>query len=128
MELSILITEDDQTTLNILANLIRKKFAVKVYPAEDGKMGLEVFKAHNPDIVITDINMPVMDGIEMAREIKLIKAGTRFIVLTGYSDRNYFDRFKEIGFKDFIMKPVDFSQLFPAIEKCLAEAALEHQC
>jgi YesN/AraC family two-component response regulator len=97
---------------------------VTVYTAEDGQMGLELFKEHTPEIVISDINMPVMDGIEMAGNIKAIKPDTRFIVLTGYSEKDYLEKFSAIGFCDYIIKPVDLDKLFAAIEKCHADRAL----
>ena len=82
---------------------------------------MDLFKEHAPEIVITDINMPVMDGIEMAAEIKSIKADTRFIVMTAYSDKAYFEKFSEIGFSEYLLKPIQLSTLFAAIEKCFDE-------
>ena len=89
--ISLLIVEDDKVASStFLPHVIARKFpAVTIYVAENGKMGLELFKEHAPDIVITDINMPEMDGIQMAGEIKSIKADTKFIVLTAYSNKDY---------------------------------------
>ena len=54
-------------TCGMLCTVIRRKFPdAAIYLAENGRIGVELFKKHTPDIVITDINMPVMDGIEMA--------------------------------------------------------------
>jgi YesN/AraC family two-component response regulator len=61
-------------------------------------MGLQIFKEHTPDIVLTDINMPEMDGIEMARQIRTMNHTTTYIVLTTYGDQSFFEQFKEIGF------------------------------
>ncbi len=120
--LSLLIVEDDREALNLLRAMITRKFpAIKVFSAENGKRGLEIFRMHLPDVVITDINMPVMDGIEMAGEIKSIKADTRFIVLTAYTNRAYLEKFIEIGFSAYILKPVVFAKLFDALENCMAE-------
>ncbi len=120
--LSLLIVEDDKDALELLTTMIARKFpAIKIYAAENGKRGLEVFKARTPEVVITDINMPEMDGIEMAGEIKSIRGDTRFIVLTAYTNRAYLEKFVEIGFSAYILKPVVFTKLFDAIENCLAE-------
>ena len=119
---SILIVEDDRVTCEMLGTVIRRKLPeVTVYLAENGRSGVDRFKEHRPEIVITDINMPVMDGIEMAAEIKSIKADTRFIVMTAYSDKGYFERFSKIGFSEYLLKPVQFPKLFAAIEKCMSE-------
>jgi len=122
---SLLVVEDDTMVCLSIGCILARKFPdATVYTAENGQIGLEIFKEHSPEIVITDINMPVMDGIEMAGKIKSIKADTKFIVLTGYSDKNYLERFSEIGFEDYIVKPVDLGKLFAAIEKCRAKITL----
>lgn len=119
---SLLFVEDDKMVCLAIGRMIARQFSnATVYTAENGRIGLELFKEHTPEIVITDINMPVMDGIEMASKIKSIKTGTKFIVLTGYSDKNCLERFSEIGFDDYIVKPVDLGKLFAAIEKCRAD-------
>lgn len=119
---SIMIVEDDRATCEILGMVVRRKLPdVTIYLAENGRSGLDRFKEHMPGIVITDINMPVMDGIEMAAEIKSIKADTKFIVITAYSDKGYLKRFSQIGFSEYLLKPVQFPKLFAAIEKCVSE-------
>lgn len=119
--LSLLIVEDDKAASSTIQLMVAKKFPhLTILVADDGKAGLELFKEHKPDVVITDINMPEMDGIEMAGRIKALKADIRFIVITAYSNRGYFERFSEIGFSDYLMKPLQFPKLFAAIERCLA--------
>ena len=116
---SLLFVEDEDVVCLAIGRMLARQFPdAAVYTAGNGLIGLELFKEHTPDIVITDINMPVMDGIEMAGKIKAIKTDTKFIVITGYSDRNYLERFNEIGFDEYMVKPVDVVKLFAAIEKC----------
>lgn len=118
---SLLFVEDDSMVCQSIGRMIARQFPeVTVYTAENGRKGLELFKEHMPEIVVTDINLPVMDGIEMAGEIKSIKRDTKFIVLTGYSDENHTSKFGEIGCEEYMVKPVDFDKLFAAIEKCRA--------
>jgi YesN/AraC family two-component response regulator len=122
---SLLFVEDDHMVCLAIGRIIARRFPdATIYTAENGRIGLELFKEHTPEIVITDINMPVMDGIEMASKIKSIKTDTMFIVLTGYNDKNYLERFGEIGFNDYIVKPVDFGKLFAVIEKCRVKIML----
>lgn len=118
---SLLFVEDDNIVCLAISRMIAMEFPdATIYTAGNGLVGWELFKEHTPEIVVTDINMPVMDGIEMAGKIKLIRTDTKFIVLTGYSDMNHLEKFSEIGFDDYIVKPVDFGKLFAAIEKCRA--------
>lgn len=116
---SILFVEDDDMVCLSIGHILARHFPdATVYTAQNGLIGLEIFKQHTPGIVITDINMPLMNGIEMAGKIKSIKPETMFIVLTGHSDKDYLERFSAVGFEDYIIKPVDFEKLFASIEKC----------
>lgn len=119
---SLLLVEDDTMVNMAIRRILARRFpAATIHTAENGLIGLELFKEHTPEIVITDVNMPVMDGIEMASKIRSINSGTKFIVLTGYSDGKYLERFSEIGFDEYMVKPVDFTKLFAAVEKCRPE-------
>jgi YesN/AraC family two-component response regulator len=112
----------------MLATVIHHKLPEAiVYLAGNGSIGVDLFEEHRPELIITDINMPVMDGIEMARQIKTLKPDARFIVISAYSNRGYFEKFSEIGFCEYLLKPVQFPKLFAAIEKCLAEVSTERQ-
>lgn len=118
---SLLLVEDDDMVNMAIRRILARRFPeATIHTAENGMIGLELFKEHAPEIVITDINMPVMDGIEMAGKIRSINSGTKFIVLTGYSDKNFLERFSEVGFDEYMVKPVDFMKLFAAVEKCRA--------
>ena len=120
--LSLLLVEDDKSAIAVLNAMIQRKFPdIAIFTAADGRQGVELGKEHSPDIVITDINMPGMDGLQMAGEIKSIKPDTRIIVFTGYSDKIHLDNFDAIGISAYILKPIEFQQLFTAIEKCIAE-------
>jgi YesN/AraC family two-component response regulator len=120
--LSILIVEDEKMAHLSMRLIITAKFpGVGVYFAENGRQGLEIFKELLPDIVITDINMPGMDGIEMAGEIRLLKKDTKFIAITGVSNETYLEKFRAIGFSEYMVKPIEFNKLVAAIEKCIDE-------
>jgi YesN/AraC family two-component response regulator len=106
--IAILYAEDDSVTRNILAKIIPLKFPdVEFYPAENGKIGLDIFKQHTPDIVITDINMPIMDGISMVAAIKALRPETIIIIISAYGDTTYLLDAIELGVDHYIMKPID---------------------
>jgi YesN/AraC family two-component response regulator len=122
---SLLIVEDDNAACEIIARMSSKEFPnCTIQTAGNGVAGLKLYKEIKPDIVITDVKMPEMDGIEMAREIRLIDDKATFIVLTAFNNKNYFDQFKEIGFCAYLCKPIDFKVLFAVIEKCSADLQL----
>jgi len=116
---SLLLVEDDPVILEIQVTILRKKFSEVVFhSAVNGRLGLELFRSLSPDIVITDINMAEMCGVEMSHCIRAIKPDTKFIALTGKSP-------DEIGFEfdHYILKPVLFQDLFATIEQCIGEIA-----
>lgn len=119
---SLLIVEDDRVICEMLAKVIERKYRdVTIYHAENGRIGVDLFKEHKPEIILTDINMPVMDGIEMAAAIKALDADAHFIVMTAYSDKAYFEKFSEIGYSAYLLKPIMLPTLFAAIDKCFDE-------
>jgi len=122
--ISILVVEDEIITLEYLVTTLSKKIpGVGLHKALNGRTGLELFKTHTPGIVITDINMPEMGGVQMAVNIHAMKPDTRFIVLTGNSEKESLKGSTEKGFEfdHYIVKPVIFQELFTAIEKCIGE-------
>ncbi len=127
--LSILIAEDDEAARSMLVIIVAKKYPdAAIYSASDGSTGLEYFKKHLPDIAITDVIMPGMNGLQMAREIKSIKADTKLIVLTGLSDLQDSGDFDtaEVIIDHRILKPVYFEKLFAAIDQCIADIYSPH--
>jgi YesN/AraC family two-component response regulator len=126
--ISLLVVEDDRTVRTLLGMIIARKFPdVVIHMAEDGRAGLELYKEHAPQIVVTDISMPVMDGLQMSREIRLLGAAAKIIVVTAYDNSDCFDTFHQIGVEGFIVKPIAFEKLFSAIETCLAEVAAANE-
>ena len=128
--ISILFVEDDEIVLGLQAAVLTARFPdVVIHTAVDGRLGLEVFKAHAHDIVLTDINMPDMCGVEMSEKIRSIKPDTKFIAITGKSGE-FCGNEKRIlqnsngtnfEFDHVIVKPVDLSKLFSAIDQCICK-------
>jgi len=116
---SLLIVEDDRAACDVIARMVTLTFPnCTLHRAENGVQGIELFKEHFPDIILTDVNMPVMDGIELLRAIRAIKADAACIVLTAYSDKIIFQKFKDLGVSAYLLKPLDFKELFLALDKC----------
>ena len=125
--LSLLFVEDDEFARKISCKLISLGFPdLVIHQAENGQAGLEQFNAHKPDIVISDINMPVMDGIRMARNIRAISPRTTIIIVTAHSDEMYRDDISGIGISHCVAKPINHKKLFEAIENCCATIGRGH--
>jgi putative nucleotidyltransferase with HDIG domain len=114
--LTVLYVEDEEEVREALSRFLRRRFA-NVDVAENGKVGLEYFRTGQYDVVITDVKMPVMDGLAMATEIKALREEMPVIVVTAYNETDYFMRAIEIGVDRYVKKPVDPEQLVEAVYK-----------
>ncbi len=120
--ISLLLVEDEQLTLDLLVTIIMRKYpALGLFSALNGVDGLNLFQTHRHDIVITDFNMPEMNGDQLADSIYALKPDTKFIVLTGDSGNLIRQNSAGKGLYRLIMKPVVFQDLFAAIDECLHE-------
>jgi two-component system response regulator AtoC len=113
--LTVLYVEDDFYVRESLLRLLRRRFS-KVIEACDGREGLEMHRLHNPDFVITDIQMPVMDGLEMCECIMKEKPDAKVIVTTAFNDRELISKAECLGVKAYISKPVMKEALMSAIK------------
>src|SRR5512141_925883 len=121
---SVLCVEDDPVTLSLLVHILKKRFS-HVLVAMDGVEGLEVFKRHRPKVVVTDIYMPAMNGIDMARTIKAEAPGTHIIVITAHDESAAILSAVDVGVVDYVLKPIEAKRLGSAIDKCFQITTLE---
>ncbi len=112
---SILYVEDEAILREAAGRFLKRK-ALSVHLAENGKIGLELFKLHRPDVVITDINMPEMDGIELTQEIRKLCSLTPIIITSGNYSECIAGSLNAIDLLWFIPKPFDMSMVFQTIE------------
>lgn len=98
-----------------------------VLKASSGAEVLDYIDGEVVDLIITDINMPYMDGLEMARRVRGNFPKVKIIVLTGYSDFDYAKKGIEIGVEGFILKPIDKAEVEPVIEKTVKLINEEHE-
>ncbi|EAK6246721.1 butyrate response regulator transcription factor BumR [Campylobacter jejuni] len=122
-ELIILVVEDEIKTRESLINVLSERFS-KVIGAQNGDEGLKKFKKFKPDLVITDIAMPIMDGLDMAREIKEISDDVPIVVLSAYSEKERLLCSIDIGIDKYLIKPVDIEELFKVLD-CLVGEKIE---
>ena len=109
--------------MELQSSILSVKFPeVMLYSATNGKSGLELFMSYSPDIVITDINMSGMCGVQMAHDILKFKPDTWFIAITGYSEELVKQDISNNNFKfdHIIIKPVSLIELFSVVEQCIA--------
>jgi diguanylate cyclase (GGDEF)-like protein/PAS domain S-box-containing protein len=121
----LLYVEDEEGTRNLLIKIIDSKYPdLKFIVAENGAQGVELFMEHRPDIVLTDLSMPVMDGIQMSREIKELNADAVIIALSAQNNPYYLLSAIEAGIRHYVLKPFSTEDLCAVINKALEELRL----
>ena len=124
--LTVLYVEDDEDTRKQFTEFLGRPVG-KLLTAADGVEGLEAFRRHSPDIVITDILMPLMDGLTMAQHILEMAPSVPIIVLTAFEQSDYLMRAINIGIDKYVTKPVNSYRLFESMLECAHRLRAEQQ-
>ena len=118
--ITILYAEDEKD-LREVTHQILKGFTKKQYVAQNGQEGLELFKEHENeiDLIITDVNMPILNGLDMIKEIKKININIPIIVATAFSNKEYLLEAIDIGVDKYVLKPIDIAKLLQVMSQSL---------
>ena len=125
----MLIVDDEEIEREGMAQLIPwMNYGVElVGTARNGVEGLERIETLKPDIVLTDIKMPVMNGIELIRKARKIFPMVEFVVLSGYGEYEYTSQAMEEGVRHYILKPCDEKKIVLVLEKAKAEVEAKRE-
>jgi DNA-binding response OmpR family regulator len=107
---TILIVEDDIESNDNLSYLLESKFA-KVFSAYDGMEGWKMYQERNPDIILTDIEMPKMDGLELIRRIRTNNTNIPIVILSSYSHQHYLLNAIPLKLEEYLLKPITMNKL-----------------
>jgi putative two-component system response regulator len=113
-QLSLLYVEDDKILRMETAKLFGHLFN-KIDIAENGKIGLEMFLAGDYDLIITDINMPEMNGVELCRSIRKENSKITIIITSAHDESFYLLELIDIGIDKFVLKPLDMQKLISTL-------------
>lgn len=123
---SILYIEDDKLTQKIIVNVLSKRFN-EIFVASDGIEGIKVYYEKKPDIVLSDISMPNLNGIEMTEEIKRHNPKQKVALFTGYNDITYLNKAINIGVDKYILKPLNTKQMFKSLDEIVQSLKKEKE-
>ena len=115
-ERTLLLVEDEDSIRESMQEVFSGVFQ-KVISASNGDEGLKKFKKFSPDIVIADIMMPIMDGLEMSKQIKEVSKNTPVIILSAYSEKERLLKAIDVGIDKYVIKPIDMDELFVVLEQ-----------
>lgn len=125
VNLSILYVEDELITRMTIHKILAARYAT-IYLAQDGREGLDIFEQHNPDIIITDTRMPVMDGLKMSQAIRAVNPEVPIIFTTANEDTEFIQETRNLGITRNIIKPILLKDLLATVEE-VAEKILSRK-
>ena len=117
----ILFIDDEVQLLNVYKKFFSKK-NFTVLTAPDGKKGLGLALREQPDLIVLDIRMPGLDGIETLKRLRKKDKKTKVIMLTGYGTADYLRVTSDLGVSDFISKPFDLGALLRVFQGLLGDS------
>lgn len=112
--LKIMIVEDEKNIRDSMAEALESSFG-EIITAQHGSEGVKKFKKYTPHIVVTDISMPIMDGLDMTKAIKEISSSTPIIVLSAFSEKEKLLKAIDVGVDKYLLKPIDMDELLASI-------------
>jgi two-component system response regulator (stage 0 sporulation protein F) len=108
---------DDQFGIRILLNEVFQKEGYQTFQAANGIQALEIVTKHDPDLVLLDMKIPGMDGIEILKRMKVIEPDIRVIIMTAYGELDMIQEAKDLGAITHFAKPFDIDDIRAAVKK-----------
>jgi len=109
--MSKLLIVDDETDIREFAKRFFTKRDIEVFTAGNGKEALEIVEKHNPDLILLDVNMDEMSGVEVLKTLRENKNEVKVIMVTGVEDEDVINEANSLGVKGYIHKPLVLGEL-----------------
>lgn len=119
MSSKVLIVDDDKALADSFSVILQSE-GYETETAYDGANGIQLAKKFEPDLVLSDMNMPIISGREFQRRIKELNLPTKFIMITGEMERELMKQSMKNGASEFILKPIDPNDLIVKVARILA--------
>ncbi len=113
-DIKALLVDDELDFLELMSKRLQKRH-IDVAVADSGEAGVDAVKNNSFDVVVLDVKMPGMGGLEALRQIKAIDPGIEVIMLTGHADLEYVEKGLALGSFDYLIKPVAFNELLDKV-------------
>jgi DNA-binding response OmpR family regulator len=122
---TLLFVEDEAMIRRIAVSFLRPYF-LEIYEAKDGVEALKFYRTHNPDMIITDIEMPNMDGLTLCKNIRKEDKSTPIIITTAYTSTKYLLDAVGLNLIKYVVKPIEEEALFEALNLCFEHIEREN--
>jgi len=112
-----LLIVDDQYGIRILLNEVFQKEGYQTFQAANGVQAIDIVKKHSPDLVLLDMKIPGMDGIEILKRLKEMTPDIRVIIMTAYGELDMIQEAKDLGAITHFAKPFDIDEIRDAVKQ-----------
>lgn len=116
--MTILYAEDEVGIRQNIADSLRY-YVKEVFEADDGEQAFELYKEKKPDIILSDIHMPKVNGIEFVKKVREENREIPIVMITAHTDKEYLLEAVELHMEKYIVKPLDLDELFETLDKCV---------
>lgn len=123
--LTILYAEDEEGIRKKISDSLRY-YVKSVIEAQNGERALQLYREQKPDILFTDIMMPKLDGIELVRTIRKDDVKMPIVIITAHTDKEYLLRAVDLHLEQYIIKPINLTDLKNALQKCVDVISKNH--
>lgn len=121
MNKRILIAEDSSVILNLTKKILGQQ-NYEIDTVKNGKEVMSKFNENNYDLILLDIHMPIMDGMDCAREIRKSNEHMPILAITGNANNYSMDDFNDAGINDYLPKPLNYDEMLDMVNKYLENA------
>lgn len=119
-----LLIVDDQYGIRILLNEVFQKEGYQTFQAANGYQALDIVEKHSPDLVLLDMKIPGMDGIEILKRLKAINSDIQVIIMTAYGELDMIQESKDLGAITHFAKPFDIDEIRDAVRKNMPQESV----
>jgi PAS domain S-box-containing protein len=124
-DISILLVEDEESSREMLSLVLKELPFSNVYVATNGKDGYEQFLNYKPNLVLTDLHMPIISGLELSKKIKAINPNIPILLITSSFEKEITEQAVDIGIESYLFKPINFERLKKLLYKYANRVLLE---
>ena len=119
MKYRVLIAEDEPVSLEMISSILKVEY--NVLTANNGKKAFELYKKFNPHIIISDLRMPIMDGLELIKKVREVDQNSKIIITTFKNDIETLLEATELKLFKYLIKPIDLAQLKNIVKESIEE-------
>jgi DNA-binding NtrC family response regulator len=118
----VLVIDDDEITLALMQSVLEDE-GFGIYSTADGPQGIEIYRERHPDVVVLDLALPSMNGLEVLRKLRRFDAEAKVIVVTGHGSEESAKVALRYGAWGYIEKPVDYATFLHQIRSAVQDAS-----